>query len=483
MTTLKVRFEQALVRFGQKSQLPFIMVALLTVAVYGCFVVFYGDDPHHQSRFNREWFSWITCLSLGVLYVVGYFRLKSETGYPIRSLILWTLAIVGLNVLITPFHSTDLYGYINRGWQQIHYGLNPYIITVNDIPGWASDPMMTDHWVNNPCPYGFVFALIAKWLCGLGQGSLPLTLVLFKLTNGLLHLGMLVLLWVVLKSLNRPRPALDVYLLGWNPLMLLHQVANGHNDIWMGVFLLLAGAFMVWRLPVMILPALIAGTLIKYALVIILPVAAIFLYLEYGLGVLFQGVAFSALLLALTALPFLVPVQQVPWHLFTENATISHHSLHSVLFKLWKEITKWIPTLGWTRVMIQQGLKTLIGLGYLGFVGHQVWQWIDDHQGQKRQSFLFATMAVMMVILLAGFTMATSKFYPWYLGSVIPFAFLLGRGHRLRQLVITLSLTELFAFTLIGQAHVLNYVLLVAVPLVVFVADGVKRQEPSRLPA
>jgi hypothetical protein len=37
-------------------------------------------------------------------------------------------------VLVYPFHSTDVFGYVNRGWQQVHYHMNPYVYTVAEVP-------------------------------------------------------------------------------------------------------------------------------------------------------------------------------------------------------------------------------------------------------------------------------------------------------------------------------------------------------------
>ncbi len=475
MTSLKSKVESQLNHFGKQCQLPFVIIAILTAVIYSCFIIFFGDDPHHQSRLDREWFSWLTSLGLMVLYIAGYFRLKAENKFPFRALILWTVFIVILNVMITPFHSTDLYGYINRGWQQVGYGLNPYTSVVDDIPNWQSDPMITDHWVNNPCPYGFLFAQIAKWLCVFGGGNLGLTILLFKAANGLVHLTTIGFIWLGLKALNRQRPEIECYLLGWNPLLLLHQIANGHNDIWMGAFIALAGLFMVLKRPLWILPALTAGVFIKYAAIVMVPVAIIFMALEFGWLALLSGLILSIGLFGLMGWPYFVPLDQVPLNKFTQNATISHHSLHSVLFKFWKEITKLILPLMDTRPLVKQLLKYSLWGSYGFFIISQSWQWLKKKNGQSSEDFIQNTLSLMAFILLVGLIVATSKFYPWYLGAVIPVAFLLKRGNIIRQLIITLTMTELLAFTFLGQAHLLNYLLLVAVPLMVFAVHQVKQ--------
>src|SRR5919202_27946 len=86
-------------------------------------------------------------------------------------------------VFVYPFHSTDVFGYINRGWQQVHYGQNPYVYTTSEIPGWRQDPMIWEHWIYNPNPYGFLFTLLTRLLCQVGGGNWALTLLLFKAVN------------------------------------------------------------------------------------------------------------------------------------------------------------------------------------------------------------------------------------------------------------------------------------------------------------
>jgi hypothetical protein len=55
-------------------------------------------------------------------------------------------AAVGLLVLVIPFHSSDLYGYLNRGFQQSALHTNPYTTPIADIPHWKQYPFLQDHW-------------------------------------------------------------------------------------------------------------------------------------------------------------------------------------------------------------------------------------------------------------------------------------------------------------------------------------------------
>ena len=60
-------------------------------------------------------------------------------------------------LFMIPNDSSDIYGYLARGSQQIDYGLNPYHFTVSEIDQWLEQPLLANinHlWSYNPAPYG-----------------------------------------------------------------------------------------------------------------------------------------------------------------------------------------------------------------------------------------------------------------------------------------------------------------------------------------
>jgi hypothetical protein len=111
-------------------------------------------------------------LPLLYLFRRGYRIVRDSTdGSHVRTIVAFAALFCVTCALAYPFHSTDVFGYINRGWQQAHYHLNPYVHTVAETPGWREDPMMWEHWIYNPNPYGFLFTLLARLLCLLGGGN------------------------------------------------------------------------------------------------------------------------------------------------------------------------------------------------------------------------------------------------------------------------------------------------------------------------
>lgn len=454
---------------SDSPQRRFWWLTALALLVLAGLWFFYATPALYGPRLNREILVWPVTLLLLWLYWAGAQAVRSQ-AVSTRTVWISGILLTAVAVLIPPFHSTDLFGYINRGWQQLHYGLNPYVYTVDAIPQWEADPMITDHWVNNPSPYGFLYLLIAKTLCALGAGHKAQTMLVFKLSNGLVSLATAALLWSgvraaqtrkALKSGWASDPRLALYLYLWNPLILIHGLANGHNDLWMGFFVTLAAFVGLIGSWLWVLPALMAATLIKYGALVIVPLAVLFLIKNRAWPALGGGLVLSLMLFGLTGLPFLPNWQQFHLSEINHNAFVSHGSLHSLVYSAFKTLDKTaLPFLHPHREAIRALLKNLL-LGSYGliFVGlcwrrfrqanYATAQWVRD-------SLLVMALLISLVSL---------KFYPWYLGMFFPLALFLPEKNWLRQFVLVLSGAQLFSITLIGQAHMLNFLVMTGLPL------------------
>lgn len=461
----------------------FALLLCLMAAVLLATCVFYRLPILYEPRWSRELFIWPVTIALLALYWCGYQMMRTRT---IKMKWVWlsSLLLTIAAVSIPPFHSTDLYGYINRGWQQLHYGLNPYVYTVARIPGWETDPMITDHWVNNPSPYGFLYLLIAKLLCWLGQGDKALTIMLVKASNGLLHLLTAGLIWLGVRRLNErdpgeaaPKgninPELALYLYLWNPLVLIHTLANGHNDIWMGFFVTLSALLGLLGSWLWILPALMAATLIKYGALVILPLALLFLLKNRAWTALVGGLALAALLFWLTGLPYLSDWQQFHLSEIRHNAFVSHGSLHSFFYTLAKYLDKTLlPALHPYRDVVRDILKNLLLGAYAVFFARLCWQ-------RFRQAGYPATQWVRdsLLVMATLICLISLKFYPWYLGMFFPLVFYLREEDWLRRFVLVLSGAQLFSITFIGQAHLLNFLVMTGLPLGWLIWDWRQRKQ------
>src|SRR2546421_12224177 len=67
--------------------------------------------------------------------------------------------------------------------------------------------------------------------------------------------------------------------------------------------------------------------------------------------------------------------------------------------------------------------------------------------------FIRKSLLAMFVLIFV----ASSKFYAWYLGMLLPLAPFMDPRYWLRRLVVLISGSELFSLTFMPQAHILNY--------------------------
>ncbi|HWO62017.1 MAG TPA: polyprenol phosphomannose-dependent alpha 1,6 mannosyltransferase MptB [Umezawaea sp.] len=176
----------------------------------------------------------------------------------------WTLPLL----LSPPLFSKDVYSYLAQGQLALH-GFDPYRVGPAALPSPLSDNVSWV-WQNTPAPYGPLFILIAKGVVWATGGSVITGVVLMRLV---LAAGLALLCWS-LPGLARHlggRPAVALWLAGANPLMLVHLIGGGHNDILM-VGLMAAGVLLVLdRRHVLGIALVTLAVAIKATAVIALP--------------------------------------------------------------------------------------------------------------------------------------------------------------------------------------------------------------------
>jgi hypothetical protein len=260
MSAVIARVEYATTSRRVTSRTPLTCGIASTILYMLLAAVFWTD-----AAFNRTWaveiFQYGILGLLTVLYFVGLSGVRHLTP---RSIVAFGLIFAILGFMTAPFDSTDVFFYIAQGWLQTHYGGNPYANVLRDIPNVAGDPMIQSRWMelnhnpwlDEPIPYGFAFALLARFIAWLGQGHLWATLTLFAIINLGVHCAVSVLLWKSAMVIPEARPKLILYLYAWNPLILTQYLANRHNDIIMGALILFAFYCLCRRRPVWVLATL-----------------------------------------------------------------------------------------------------------------------------------------------------------------------------------------------------------------------------------
>lgn len=399
---------------------------------------------------------------LGWLFYQGFQSVRQSSGDAPDLLVLrWTALAGALLLFATPFHSSDLFGYLNRGFQQSLFHTNPYLTTIAEIPGWQNSPLLHPHWVDNPCPYGFFFAQLANWVTRLANQSFTMAYLYFKSLNLLLLIGTTGLIAQMGKHLNLSKPWLAAYLFGANPLVLLHVMGNGHNDLLM-VFLLLLALFCLQskRAQWLCLPVLTLSILTKYASLLALPFILIYLFKNRQYRPFLVGSALSALLIAGLAAPYIDLNQPWPWNSLLDNAGKPQHSIISMLAEMVYYPLKWLHLPA--KDIEAQFLRILKPLFWLGFIGFYGWRCLSYLRHKADFGPLLYEITLTTTVMVA---LISAKFHPWYPIMFLPIGLLLPENSRLRQFALVFSLFQLAGFTIFQNLPIVSEAVLTLIPL------------------
>jgi alpha-1,6-mannosyltransferase len=443
--------------WARRKRRSLAAIGVATAFCYGLLVAYYAS-----SLSTGAW--WTALNTIAALLLIYLYRegwLAQREGPATLVLVLGFAAIFVLQALMLPsFHSKDLYCYVNIGWSQFRYGLNPYVHPAADVSDWRHDSMITPVWLYNPCPYGFLFARLTRWIAIVGHGRFRLTLLSFQIVNVIAYA---IVAWLIMATRAHMRLSEDgsaLYLFLWNPLVILLLLADGHNDMLMSlatVIAVYAGARDRWVLAI---PLLSLGILIKYSTAIIIPFALIEMLFRRRIGELILSAAIAAGVFLWSAAPYIADYRHFQLAAIAANLFSTVNSLESVLYYPLQAAAGRIPAL---RAALPEVRGILIGLITLLGLTTLVIQIIRYAQRWSGSMHDFVANALFAQFLVSG--VLATKFYPWYVGSFFPLALLLDDGYWLRNLTIFVSLSSLLTLTPIGQAHIINYLSMIGVPI------------------
>ncbi|WIG60943.1 MAG: hypothetical protein OJF49_003691 [Ktedonobacterales bacterium] len=183
----------------------------------------------------------------------------------VRALILFLpLAFAAVMIWMQPVTTTDLYGYVARGYIQAHLHQNPMTNPASLLPGGLSVD-------RPPSPYGPLWLLVTWAISALGGEDLLANMLAYKLI-GFVALALTIWLVDLLARAVCPERRLRVAaLVGWCPLILFDSIGNAHNDLVMMVCVLAAFELMRRDHPRWAVFFFVIGALIKYVSIIFLP--------------------------------------------------------------------------------------------------------------------------------------------------------------------------------------------------------------------
>ncbi|MCC6628751.1 MAG: hypothetical protein IT340_15275 [Chloroflexi bacterium] len=205
------------------------------------------------------------------LYGVGWHASRAATS---RRMIVTAAAFAVLYctlfVFVRPEMTVDIIDYAFRSRMILDYGISPLTNAPDDLPESAAWLKLL-HWREIPTPYGPLWLAIGLGTYRLAGDSLLANLYALKALSAMAVLGCLSLFGVALRRTAPGWIATAIVLFGWNPLVLIELICNGHNDGVMVFFIVTALAAALHERWLLVLPALAAAVLIKATAALFIP--------------------------------------------------------------------------------------------------------------------------------------------------------------------------------------------------------------------
>jgi hypothetical protein len=377
-------------------------------------------------------------ISLFALYIIGLRSLinKDQKRKDVQ-FILISAGVFALILLFSyPQTAIDLFVYAIRSIGWALYGLSPFATSPDAFP--ASDPWLglAGEWADAASPYGPIWEWLSLGGYYLSSGSYLGHLFALKIIGALAYLGSI---WLVYKTMYLIRPdwaVVGAAFFAWNPLVLFESVQNGHNDIVMVFFLMLA----IWAyvrlmqlpagksnllLSAVFITAFACSILVKFITLLILP------FILVGLG--FKQPSWAQRILVLVGygagIILLSVLVMAPYWPGLDNWAVvqSGSGAGRSLFALL--VLTMIP-----RVSNSVAFDDASMLIYAVFGGIYLWglwqvisQGIKKPKGQAtiQDATLEISLRISFYVLFWYVLLVASVFHAWYLLWFVPLAALL----------------------------------------------------------
>jgi hypothetical protein len=268
--------------------------------------------------------------------------------------------------------------------------------------------------------YGPLWQLLSLIPTALAGNDLLRGILSFKILGLLAFVGCAALIWRLLCRFSPAYAIAGTLLFAWNPLLQFELVGNGHNDIVMVLFVLLAIDALTAGRRLLVLPLLALAVLTKLPAVALGP---IFLYgLLRGNGtreeklpaILVGGLIGVVITVALYA-PFWAGPDTL---YFLSRGNWFTASIPTMLREL---LRQWLP---FEEAGRMSGL--IVGLGFAAFVALRLWLlWREEHHDRTPSDQWQPWLLAAHDVTFAYLAFATLWWQPWYLTWLVAQAALL----------------------------------------------------------
>lgn len=426
--------------------------------------------------------------SLGALTLLYFLTIPLVRKSGLKLVLVFGIAIAAVGFLTSPFDSTDVFFYMAQGWLQSHYGNNPYVSVLRDIPDGGNDSMIYNRWMelnqnpwlDEPMPYGFGFALIARLITWLGDGHWWPTFFLFRLINLAMHVAIGYLLWKTAAFIPGAEPKLVMYLYAWNPLVVLQYLANSHNDLIMGALILLGFFLLCRKRPTWLLSVLVLAGFVKYAAFVLVPLAFVVVLRQYDSPATVKSVALAVLTAAAVCHPYIWDAQEFKFHDVVSQLSESRGSMHAfMMYPLEAVFSAISPIVDIDLGLVSRICRRILWL-FVVVVGIRELRRSWSRQASTPREVAIRWTSILFAVMFVG----SSQFYAWYIGMIFPLSLLCAGTSTISDILVLLSGTHMMGFTFLRRNHFAYFLLATAIPaLLVILWRRSSREASIALPA
>lgn len=186
-----------------------------------------------------------------------------------RALTVCVIALNGLMLWLYPIGAADIFDNIARGRITAEHGGNPFYETprahkTDRFYGYLA-------WPDATSAYGPLWELLAAATSRVARDGVLANVLAFKLVGLAAYGGSVIVLAQILVRIAPARALQGVCLFALNPLVIYETAGNGHNDIVMVLFVVLAVCALTYRRHTWAALALTAGALVKFIPLLLVP--------------------------------------------------------------------------------------------------------------------------------------------------------------------------------------------------------------------
>lgn len=241
-------------------------------------------------------------LTLG--YVAAIYLVRRDNRRKVTYALVGFFAVFALLFLfMPPFMSRDLYSYVFYGRVMTVYHRNPYII----IPAMRRHDLFYPliGWRYNASVYGPVFNWISYLVTRIAGNHVSSNVLGFKVLASAFYAACLPIIYSLTRRVSPGRENLALAVSAWCPILVMHTLGGGHNDILMAFFVL-AGFLLyrkdhhIWGIAVVTLAVMMKLT----AALALLPLLVLYLREKRGKPVP-RAAAAAGTIIAITVLCYL----------------------------------------------------------------------------------------------------------------------------------------------------------------------------------